>query len=225
MKKCIISMAVVALFATGCSSFGNKAPAPVTKIENKLETKPDIKKAEAEFLETAGTVQLQFSEEGEWLLIKTSGTAPINFNHAQGREDAFLLATMRAKRNLVEFLNNDVKSGKAVENITKTALKDIVSSNSNENRKRNKDTKTDELFGSDTEVDNSQYSQEERNRANKISQSVTETINDNSQGILRGAYIANRSIDRESNMVSVTLMVSKKSINTAALIRTQMNGF
>ena len=218
-------MAVVALFATGCSSFGNKAPAPVTKIENKLETKPDIKKAEAEFLETAGTVQLQFSEEGEWLLIKTSGTAPINFNHAQGREDAFLLATMRAKRNLVEFLNNDVKSGKAVENITKTALKDIVSSNSNENRKRNKDTKTDELFGSDTEVDNSQYSQEERNRANKISQSVTETINDNSQGILRGAYIANRSIDRESNMVSVTLMVSKKSINTAALIRTQMNGF
>jgi hypothetical protein len=225
MKKCIISMAVVALFATGCSSFGNKAPAPVTKIENKLETKPDIKKAEAEFLETAGTVQLQFSEEGDWLLIKTSGTAPINFNHAQGREDAFLLATMRAKRNLVEFLNNDVKSGKAVENITKTALKDIVSSNSNENRKRNKDTKTDELFGSDTEVDNSQYSQEERNRANKISQSVTETINDNSQGILRGAYIANRSIDRESNMVSVTLMVSKKSINTAALIRTQMNGF
>ena len=218
-------MAVVALFATGCSSFGNKAPAPVTKIENKLETKPDIKKAEAEFLETAGTVQLQFSEEGDWLLIKTSGTAPINFNHAQGREDAFLLATMRAKRNLVEFLNNDVKSGKAVENITKTALKDIVSSNSNENRKRNKDTKTDELFGSDTEVDNSQYSQEERNRANKISQSVTETINDNSQGILRGAYIANRSIDRESNMVSVTLMVSKKSINTAALIRTQMNGF
>ena len=225
MKKCIISVAVVALFATGCSSFRNTAPAPVTKIENKLETKPDIKKAEAEFLETAGTVQLQFSEEGDWLLIKTSGTAPINFNHSQGREDAFLLATMRAKRNLVEFLNNDVKSGKAVENVTKTALKDIVSSKSNENRKRNKDTKTDELFGSDTEVDNSQYSQEERNRANKISQSVTETINDNSQGILRGAYIANRNIDRESNMVSVTLMVSKKSINAAALVRTQMNGF
>lgn len=224
MKHGIISMAVLALFVTGCAS-NKTAPAPVTKIENKLESKPDIKKAEAEFLETAGTVQLQFSEEGEWLLIKTSGTAPINFNHAQGREDAFLLATMRAKRNLVEFLNNDVKSGKAVENVTKTALKDIVSSNGSENRKRNKDTKTDELFGSDTEVDNSQYSQEERNRANKISQSVTETINDNSQGILRGAYIANRTVDRESNMVAVTMMVSKKSINAAALVRTQMNGF
>lgn len=224
MKQGIISMAVLALFVTGCAS-NKEVPAPVTKIENKLESKPDIKKAEVEFLETAGTLQLQFSEEGEWLLIKTSGTAPINFNHAQGREDAFLLATMRAKRNLVEFLNNDVKSGKAVENVTKTALKDIVSSNGSENRKRNKDTKSDELFGSDTEVDHSQYSQEERNRANKISQSVTETINDNSQGILRGAYIASRTVDRDSNMVAVTLMVSKKSINAAALVRTQMNGF
>lgn len=224
MKNGIISMAVLALFVTGCAS-NKQAPAPVAKVENKLETKPDIRKAEAEFLETAGTVQLQFSEEGDWLLIKTSGTAPINFNHAQGREDAFLLATMRAKRNLVEFLNNDIKSGKAVENVTKTALKDIVTSNGSENSKRSKDTKSDELFGSDTEVDHSQYSQEERNRASKISQSVTENINDNSQGILRGAYVANRSIDRESNMVAVTLMVSKKSINAAAVVRTQMNGF
>ena len=224
MKKGIISMAVLALFVTGCAS-NKQAPAPVAKVENKLELKPDIRKAEAEFLEAAGTVQLQFSEEGDWLLIKTSGTAPINFNHAQGREDAFLLATMRAKRNLVEFLNNDIKSGKAVENVTKTVLKDIVSSNGSENSKRSKDTKSDELFGSDTEVDHSQYSQEERNRASKISQSVTENINDNSQGILRGAYVANRSIDRESNMVAVTLMVSKKSINAAAVVRTQMNGF
>lgn len=224
MKKGIISMAVLALFVTGCAS-NKQVPAPVAKVENKLEMKPDIRKAEAEFLETAGTVQLQFSEEGDWLLIKTSGTAPINFNHAQGREDAFLLATMRAKRNLVEFLNNDIKSGKAVENVTKTVLKDIVSSNGSENSKRSKDTKSDELFGSDTEVDHSQYSQEERNRASKISQSVTENINDNSQGILRGAYVANRSIDRESNMVAVTLMVSKKSINAAAVVRTQMNGF
>ncbi len=224
MKKSIISMAVLAVFLTGCAST-SKSPPPVAKVENKLEMKPDIRKAEAEFLETAGTVQLQFSEEGDWLLIKTSGTAPINFNHAQGREDAFLLATMRAKRNLVEFLNNDIKSGKAVENVTKTALKDIVTSNGSENSKRSKDTKSDELFGSDTEVDHSQYSQEERNRASKISQSVTENINDNSQGILRGAYISNRSIDRECNMVAVTLMVSKKSINAASVVRTQMNGF
>ena len=218
--KTIIAIAVLSAFTAGCAS---NIPA-VTKIENKLEQKPDIKKAEAEFFKTSGTVQLQFSDEGDWLVIKTSGTAPINFNHSQGREDAFMLATMRAKRNLTEFLQNDVKSGKAAENVTKTALRDIVSSKNSEDRKKNKDTKSDDLLGSDSETDESKFSSEERNRANKISQSVTETINDNSHGILRGAYIASRDVDRETNMASVTLMVSKKSINAAAQVRVLMNG-
>jgi hypothetical protein len=223
MKKSIISMAILAIFVTGCAS--NKAPEPVVKVENKLEQKPDIKKAEAEFLEASGTVQLQFSEEGEWLVIKTSGTAPINFNHAQGREDAFVLATMRAKRNLIEFLNNDIKSGKAHESITKTALKDIVTNKNIENKSKNRETKSDDIFGSDANNDSTQFSEEERTRANKISQSVTETLVDNSQGILRGAYVSKRDIDRETNMVSVTMTVSKKSINTAANVRTMMSGF
>jgi hypothetical protein len=222
MKKSILTLAVLAIFATGCAS--NKAPEPVAKVENRLEQKPDIKKAEAEFLETAGTVQLQFSDEGEWLLIKTSGTAPINFNHAQGREDAFILATMRAKRNLIEFLQNDVKSGKVTENITKSVLKDIISSKTNEERKKNKDTKSDDLLGGDSEIDQNQYSQEDRTRANRLSQLVTETITDNANGILRGAFISKREVDRDSNMVSVTIQVSKKSINTAATVRTMMNG-
>jgi hypothetical protein len=222
MKKSILTLAVLAIFATGCAS--NKAPEPVAKVENRLEQKPDIKKAEVEFLETAGTVQLQFSDEGEWLLIKTSGTAPINFNHAQGREDAFILATMRAKRNLIEFLQNDVKSGKVTENITKSVLKDIISSKTNEERKKNKDTKSDDLLGGDSEIDQNQYSQEDRTRANRLSQLVTETITDNANGILRGAFISKREVDRDSNMVSVTIQVSKKSINTAATVRTMMNG-
>jgi len=222
MKKSILTLAVLAIFATGCAS--NKAPEPVAKVENRLEQKPDIKKAEVEFLETAGTVQLQFSDEGEWLLIKTSGTAPINFNHAQGREDAFILATMRAKRNLIEFLQNDVKSGKVTEIITKSVLKDIISSKTNEERKKNKDTKSDDLLGGDSEIDQNQYSQEDRTRANRLSQLVTETITDNANGILRGAFISKREVDRDSNMVSVTIQVSKKSINTAATVRTMMNG-
>ena len=123
MKMKLITVAILAALATGCAS--NKVE-PVTKVENKLEQKPDVKKAEAEFLETNGTLQIQFSEEGEWLVIKTVGTAPINFNHAQGREDAFMIATMRAKRNLVEFMSNDVKSAKTAENIAKTSLRDIV---------------------------------------------------------------------------------------------------
>jgi len=224
MKRSLISLAVIAVFTTGCSSFGSKAPEPVVKVENKLEQKPEIKKAEAEFLESAGTVQLQFSEEGEWLVIKTVGTAPITFNHAQGREEAFMLATMRAKRNLVEFLNNDVKSGKASENISKSALQDLVTTKNNESMKKNKDTKSNDLFGSDSDVEGGQFSEEERKRASRISQSVTEKLTDNAQGIIKGAYISKREVDRESNMVSVQVTVSKKSINAATNVRLMMNG-
>jgi len=223
MKKSALAMALVAVFTVGCASKGSP-PTPV-KVENKLELKPDIKKAEAEFLEMSGTLQLQFSEDGDWVVIKSSGTAPINFNHPQGREDAFMLATMRAKRTLIEFLTNDVKSGKVAENVTKTAMRDIVTNKNTEDRRRDSKKENDSLFGSDNDTTGGMYSEEERKRASKIAQSVTETISDNSQFILKGAYVANRVVDRDTNMVSVTLLVSKKSMNVASQIRTQMNGF
>jgi hypothetical protein len=233
MKRNIISLAVVAVFATGCSSMGAKkeeapkpvvkvvapVPEPVIKVENKLEQKPDIKKAEAEFVESNGSLQLQFSEEGDWVVIKTMGTAPINFNHSQGHEDAFMLASMRAKRNLIEFLNNDIKSNKAVDNLTKTSLRDIVSTKNKEQREPNAKEDDESGAGIDT------FNEEDRRRANRISQTVSESIRDSSQGILKGAFIAKRAIDRETNMVTVTLMVSKKSINTSNDVRKMMNGF
>lgn len=223
MKKSALAMALVAVFAAGCATKGSP-PSPVV-VENKLEMKPDIKKAEAEFLEMSGTLQLQFSEDGDWIAIKSSGTAPINFNHPQGREDAFMLATMRAKRTLVEFLTNDVKSGKVAENVTKTAMRDMVTNKNTEDRRRDSKKENDSLFGSDNDTTGGMYSEEDRNRASKIAQSVTETISDNSQFILKGAYVANRVVDRDTNIVSVTLLVSKKSMNVSAKIRTQMNGF
>lgn len=216
MKMKLIAVAVLATIVTGCAS--NKVE-PVTKVDNKLEQKPDIKKAEAVFLEDNGTLQIQFSEEGEWLVIKTVGTAPINFNHAQGREDAFMLATMRAKRNLIEFMSNDVKSAKTAENIAKTSLRDIVTNSSTETKNRNvdPDSETDGTIGG-------MASDENRRRANRIAQSVTESMSDNSQAILRGAFVAKREVSRENNMVAVTIQVSKKSINASANLRTMMNG-
>lgn len=223
MKRSLISMVVLTMLATGCSSFSGKkaeVPEPVIKVENKLESKPDIKKAEAEFIEANGSLQLQFAEDGEWLVIKTMGTAPINFNHSQGHEDAFMLASMRAKRNLIEFLNNDIKSNKAVDNLTKTSLRDIVSTKNKEQRAPNaKESDEAEGAGIDT------FNEEDRRRANRISQTVSESIRDSSQSILKGAYIAKRTVDRETNMVSVTLMVSKKSINISNDVRKMMNGF
>lgn len=217
MNRSLIAVALVAVLASGCAS---QKPAPVAEIKDKLEQKPDISKTEAEFLSVTGTLQLQFSEDGQWVMIKSSGTAPINFNHPQGREDAFMLATMRAKRNLAEFLSNDLRSSKVTENLTKTSLRDLVTTNNNEKRDRKKSMNDDD----DNLPEGIQASEEERRRANRIAQSVTESITDNSQAILRGAFIATREVNRDNNMVVVTMQVSRKSINAAAQVRTMMNG-
>lgn len=219
MKRCVIALSVLAVLS-GCSTFSKNTPEPVVKVENKLEQKPDIKKSEAEFLESNGVLQIQFGDDGEWIMIKTVGSAAVNFNHSQGKEDAFMLASMRAKRNLIEFLSNDVKSNKVTENLTKTSLKDIVNSKNSESRQAGGG-----LSDEDTEAKLKNASDDDRQRANKIAQSVSESIRDSSQAILKGAYIARREIDRDNNLAAVTVQVSRKSINTAAQIRTMMNGF
>ena len=217
MKRSLVALSVLAILA-GCSSTP-KPPEPVVKVQNKLEQTPDIKKAEAEFLEANGSLQIQYGDDGQWIMIKTVGTAPVNFNHSQGKEDAFMLASMRAKRNLIEFLNNDVRSNKVTENVSRATLKDLVSSKNKEDRQSGGGLSDEEI---EAKLNNA--SAEDRYRANKIAQSVTESIRDSSQFILKGAFISKREIDRESNLAAVTVQVSRKSINAASQVRNMMNG-
>lgn len=217
MKRSLVALSVLAILS-GCSS-SPKAPEPVVKVQNKLEQTPDISKSEAEFLEANGTLQIQYGDDGQWIMIKTVGTASVNFNHTQGKEDAFMLASMRAKRNLIEFLNNDVRSNKVTENISRATLKDLVLNKNREDRQSGGSLSDEEL---EAKLNNA--SSEDRHRANKIAHSVSESIRDSSQFILKGAFISKREIDRESNLAAVTVQVSRKSINAASQVRTMMNG-
>lgn len=218
MKHTVIALAVIA--AVGVSGCASNKVEPVSKVENKLEMKPDIPKSEATFLTESGTVTLEFAEDGSWLVVKATATAPVNFNHSQGRDDAFTIATMRAKRNLAEFLNNDVKSDKVTESLTRTALRDIVKNENTESK--NRKTLSDFDEDTDTGPEGNQYSAEERRRASRIVTSVQESISDRTQAVLKGAYIADRKVNRENNLVSVTIQASRKSINAAGTIRSLM---
>ena len=130
MKRSIIVMSVCALFVTGCSSTKTvtqlppEAPAPVAKLE----------KREAQFLKSNGLIKVEFDEQGNFYGLTATGTAYIQTNHTASREDAYNIALMRAKRNVSEFLSNDVSSNKFSRTITKTLLKN----DSNESLKSNK---------------------------------------------------------------------------------------
>jgi hypothetical protein len=201
MNKSVIAAAVLISLLAGCAS--TQEPVRVIDKKSALETKPDIGKAEATFLEKFGTVTIEFTEDGEWVRLKSTATSPLTFNHSNATEEAFMVATMRAKRGIAEFLNNEMRSEKIVKNISDVALKDIV----NDNR-ANEDS-----VGS-----------ENRERANNIAVKVTERIQDNSNSILKGVYVSSRIIDRDSNRVSVEVSVSKKTINAAQMIRAKMGG-
>lgn len=222
MKAKRLSTLIASLFlVVGCASNGPK----IATINNPLEAKPDIKKQEVKFLEQYGHVKLEFDENGEeWLTLESTGTAPLNFNHANSREEAFMVANMRAQRNLIEFLNSQIKSDKVTDSISKVVLDDTLVGGTKD---VNKPIETVDLLGeksSTNKTETQSHNDEQRNRANKVAQTVKETISQSANGILKGTMIVDRKIDADVNMVAVTIKVSKKSINAARKIRNQMDG-
>lgn len=218
MKKTALILSI--LFFTGCSSSPK-----IATIQNPLEAKPDIKKQEVQFLESNGYVKLEFDQNGEeWLTLESTGTAPLNFNHANSREEAFMVANMRAQRNIVEFISGSIKSDKFTDSVSKVILNDDLTGGTKETKKPGEgvDALGEKIFSSDTV--SSSENEEKRNRANKVAQTVKETINHSANGIVKGAIVVDRKIDPEINMVAVTVRVTKKSINAARKIRNQMDG-
>jgi hypothetical protein len=135
-----------------------------------------------------------------------------------------MVANMRAQRNLTEFLSSSVKSDKFTDSVSKVVLDDTVTGNTNDLKKPTQGLDAlGEMVGIDKTETTSENS-EKRNRANKVAQTVKETISQSANGILKGTMIVDRKIDVDVNMVAVTIRVSKKSINASRKIRNQMDG-
>jgi hypothetical protein len=220
MKRSIIVMSVCALFVTGCSSTKTvtqlppEAPAPVAKLEKK----------EAQFLKSNGLIKVEFDEQGNFYGITSTGTAYIQTNHTASREDAYNIALMRAKRNVAEFLSNDVGSNKFSKTITKTLLKN----DTNESLKSNKTEGNDKASNLDDLEDGGGNSEtmtaEDRNRGQRVATYVKEQMTDNSAALLRGLVITARNVEKDSNLVSVEVRVSKHSIAASHQLKAMIEG-
>ena len=208
--KSLIASSIVAFVLVGCVSTSKQS-------ESSYMDQP-VKIADAEFLETNGPLKLTFDEKGSWVDIETSATAPLSFDAAEGREVAFKIATMRAKRNLVEFLGNDLRSSKSLKTISKSYLKNIGQTEAN-NLSGNVDSEDE----SDGAV-NQQRTKELRQKANTIATTVRENIDDNAQAILKGVFISARKVARDGSHVSVSIRASRQSMSVAESIRRQMMG-
>jgi len=177
MKKLIVVAAVLALSA--CSS---------TKLASDTPSSDAVK-----FTQDFGKVEVTFTDKGEWESLKSSATSSVPINADAGLEQGMNVALMRAKRNIIEFINQDLKSKTTTDTITKSLEKNISE---------------DDL--------------KSKQQAANIASEITEKISVESNGILKGIYIVERKVSSDAKTVVVTVQVDKRSMNAARQLRVAM---
>lgn len=105
MKKYILLL----LLVSGCSTS--------QQISN-------ISDSAIQFVESAGKIEMTLNRDGSWKTIKSSGTAAVLLNDNNALEQAMNVATLRAKANLVEFLEVDLRSSKSLSTLTSSFVSD-----------------------------------------------------------------------------------------------------
>ena len=87
------------------------------------QTKSDVSTSVVKFTESSGKIEIEFKGK-EWKTIQSSGSASLLINDDNGLEQAMSVATMRAKANLIEFLNNEITSSKSTTTLLKSLIKE-----------------------------------------------------------------------------------------------------
>ena len=176
MKKVILVVAMAAVLSA-CST---TKVADVDPVSNEA----------VKFTQDFGKVEVTFTDKGDWEVVKSSATSSVPIDVDAGLEQAMNVATMRAKRNIVEFINTDLKSSKATESMTNSLAKNVSSDD--------------------------QKSQE---RAANIATQIQEKISVQADGLLKGVYVVDRKISSDKRNVVVTVQVDKRSMRTATQLR------
>lgn len=177
MKKVILAVAVLALSA--CSS---------TKLTDAGPSSDAVK-----FTQDFGKVEVTFNDKGEWESLKSSATSAVPISVDAGLEQGMNVALMRAKRNIAEFISQDLKSKTTTDTITRALEKNVAED----------DVKS-------------------KQQAADIAGEITEKISVESNGILKGIYVLERKVSSDSKYVVVTVKVDKRSMSAARQLRVAM---
>jgi hypothetical protein len=175
MKRILVAVAVLSLAA--CSTIN-----PPKKTE--------ISEEAIKYAQDFGKVVVKFNDQGDWESMTATATSFIPIEHDAGVEQGMNVAAMRAKRNIVEFIQTDLKSSKTTDTMTKALAKNAMENDATTKQK-----------------------------AADIATQIVEKISVEANGIIRGAYVSNRVISTDGKNVSVTVTVDKRSMRAANQIR------
>ena len=175
LKRLAVVSAVVLLSA--CSSMDKRVEGPESVT--------------AEFM--GGDIKVTFNKDGQFESLQAAGTARLTSTLPSAQEEAFIVANMRAKQKLVEFMKNELEG----EKFTKTVYNSLQEGQSINGQANN-------------EVNS------------KIAGEVQENIKSKSKAILQGVYVENKKFDTATNTVRVVVRTGAKDISAAKQVRALM---
>jgi hypothetical protein len=145
----------------------------------------------AEFM--GGDIKVTFNKDGQFESLQSAGTARVTSTLPSATEDAFIVATLRAKQQIAEFMKEEVEGDRFTNTLTNNLQK-----------------------GNDV---NGQVINEVNTN---IAKQVQENIKSKSKAILQGVYVESKKFDNSTNTVRVTVKTSTKDVAVSKQIRALM---
>jgi hypothetical protein len=169
MKK--LGIVILAVMLSACSSLGGG--------------KKDERSVKSEFF--GGDIKVSYTMGGEFESIASSGTARVTSNAPDAAEKAYIVASLRARQQLVEFMKAELESEKFKQTVYKTL----------------QEAEEELKVASSTVV------------KDNITSELQENIKQRTNAILRGTYVDSKEFDRGSSTVKVVVKSSTRDIEAA----------
>jgi rhodanese-related sulfurtransferase len=210
-----------ALAIQGCSMFQDTVKnADLTPETDSIKPKP----VSVVFHRPDTMMSLEFDDNGSFVAIKSTGTAPIHGNNAPSIEEAAKVATNRSYSGLAIFIKQDVtstRSTKVLSTAVQKSLEDTTNGMSQQDFSRTLDDRDFDADGnplinsdSDADVTTIPYGNPNTN-SQKIAEINRENISIISQSFLKGVACNGGEIDHEARTIIVTCETGVKNIQAA----------
>jgi len=146
----------------------------------------------SEFL--GGNLKITYTKSGEFESLSSISSVKVTSDLPSAKEEAVSIATVRARRQIAEFLNTEVNSERFVSTVTKTL----------------QDSET--TSGTNSTTLNS-----------KIANEVKETIRQRSNALLKGTFVESEVYDSNTKTITVVVKTGVKESGISNTVRKLMN--
>jgi hypothetical protein len=174
MKKLIVVIAAVMLSA--CSTFSQK------KDEPKVNT---------DFM--GGNIKVSYSLTGEFQSLTSSGVAKVTSNLPSAVDEAYLVATLQARKQIVEFMKVEVENSNFIRAVAESLQEGVNTNGSPDNKV-----------------------------TSKIATELQDNIKQQSKAILTGTYVSDKSYDASTRSVKVVIKTGVKDNEVAKQVSRMM---